>query len=125
MYIRIKRNKTTWFLEVTETEKVSNVKKQMSELLSGKSHSDLQFQISGKQTGTFVPLEDDNKLDQLGIVEDSILYLCLWIPNTSKIFYNFIYIFVLANPSDGKWETVDVPEFAPLIEDVKGKEVLK
>ena len=94
MYIRIKRQKTTWFLQVNETEKVSNVKKQLTDLLPGKTPTDLQFQISGKQLGTFVPLEDDNKLDQLGIIEDSILYLCLWIPNESLFFIEMVFDFL-------------------------------
>ena len=47
---------------------------------------------------TFIVLEDDHKLDQMGILDDSVVYLTV--------------------SEDGKWETVNIPEYAPLEEEV-------
>ena len=54
------------------------------------------MQIS-KLDKTFIVLEDDHKLDQMGILDDSIVYL------------TFL--------EDGKWEAVNIPEYAPLEEE--------
>lgn len=83
MYVRVKRHKTTWFVDSPEHEPVAGLKRRIAELLPGKTPKDLQLNILGKQPGTFTPLEDDSHLDQLGILDDSILYMSLWIPSES------------------------------------------
>ena len=103
MYVRVKRTTSTWFIDLGEHDSVLALKKKIAELLPGKTHKELQLQVpSSKQAGTYLPLEDDSKLDQVDISDDSVVYVVFWIPSET-------------NPTDaGKWEIVHVPEFAPL-----------
>ncbi len=103
MYVRVKRATTTWFIEAGERDSVLSLKKKIAELLPGRTAKELQLQVSStKQAGAFLPLEDDNKLDQVDISDDSVVFLSLWVPGSDS------------NPADGKWELVQVPEFSPL-----------
>ena len=105
MYLRVKRHKTCWFVEANEQDTVALLKKHICEYLVGKTVKDIQLQIPGKTAGSFIALEDENKLDQLGILDDSVLYLSLM---TEGFF--FLVSYLLAN----QWEPIEVPEYSPL-----------
>ncbi|KND00144.1 uncharacterized protein SPPG_04485 [Spizellomyces punctatus DAOM BR117] len=102
MYLRVKRQKTTWFVEAQPQDTVQQLKTKLATTLNReKDAKDLRLQVPGKQPGTYSPLDDTAVLEQIGLVDDAVVYLSFWIAGQS-------------NPSDGKWEPVEVPDFEPL-----------
>ena len=86
MYIRVKRAKTTWFIEAKEQETIASVKKTLAALLPGKTPKDIQLQIPSKGTASgYTALEDDSKLDQMGLIDDSVIYMSIWLSSESTI----------------------------------------
>ncbi|KAI9207333.1 uncharacterized protein BJ171DRAFT_494319 [Polychytrium aggregatum] len=115
IYIRIKRHRTTWFLEANPSDSVVAVKTRFAALLLEKTDPrDVRFSIHNSQTNVYTPLEDGSMLDQLGLKNESVLFATFWISNE-------------ANAAEGKWEIPEVPEFEPLHDDepadLKGKAV--
>jgi hypothetical protein len=96
IYLRIKRHKTTTFLQVAPNETIFKIKFVLSKLIKSKEPLQLRLFIPGKLQSQ---LENKQQIDQLGLVNDSILYL--------------VYL------EDGSWETVSVPEFESLYPEEK------
>ena len=100
LVLRIKRQITTYFLSMEPSDTVLELKKKILDLIPGiyfalkigKKSSEIQLQIS-KLDKTYTTLEDDHKLEQMGILDDSVIFL------------TFL--------EDGKWETVNIPQYAP------------
>lgn len=61
----------------------------------GKKLNEIQLQMA-KPDKTFIVLEDDHRLDQMGLLDDSIVYLTFMV--------------------DGKWEAVNIQEY-PAVQD--------
>jgi hypothetical protein len=102
IYLRIKHKKTTYFLNVNPTETVFRVKFLLAKLIKNKEPRELKLLLPGK--GQQIPLENTQTIDQVGLVNDS-----------------FIYVIFLV---DNGWESVNVPEFESLYEeDEKDKQV--
>ncbi|KAJ3129260.1 hypothetical protein HK098_001958 [Nowakowskiella sp. JEL0407] len=130
--LRIKRHKITFFIESTNQDTVGTIKQKLLTILSSdyqQEPSDIRLLLQNTSSNAapvapapnqkvnvptqpqivYSPLENNSVLEQLGIGEDSVVYLVYWIPGDP-------------NPADGKWEPVEVPEFEPLfVEDDKGK----
>ncbi|KAI9090962.1 hypothetical protein DFS34DRAFT_636220 [Phlyctochytrium arcticum] len=107
IYIRIKRHKTTYFVETTPQSTIANLKTHLHTLIHREREpKDLRLQTQGKAAGQYSPLDDTAVLEQVGVGEDAVLYLTYWIPGQP-------------NPADGKWEPVEVPEFEPLNEEAE------
>ncbi|KAJ1562874.1 hypothetical protein HK096_010126 [Nowakowskiella sp. JEL0078] len=132
--LRVKRAKSTIFLEASPLDTIADLKSKLMNILTldyQQQLSDIsllvkKLPLQATQTtqsvvtqppqSQYVTLEDAGIADHLGLGDDSVLYMVFWIPGET-------------NPEDGKWETVDIPEFEPLIdvvtepmeEDKKGK----
>lgn len=85
MYVRVKRQKTTYFLHVEPTDTVLEVKQKLQELV------DMQPESQQLLKEQFV-LDDAKKLNDLKVENDDVLALCFMQP-------------------DGSWEPVDISEF--------------
>ncbi|KAJ3057296.1 hypothetical protein HK097_009249 [Rhizophlyctis rosea] len=112
IYLRIKRQKTVFFVETTPQETVLQLKQKLFNILNReKQVKDMKLEVKqpGKQATappTYATLEDSAVLETLGLENDGELFLTFWIPGES-------------NAADGKWEPVDVPEFDPLGDEVE------
>ncbi|KAJ3036645.1 hypothetical protein HDV00_002469 [Rhizophlyctis rosea] len=112
IYLRVKRNKTIWFVEATPQDTVGQLKQKLSTILNReKLPKDMRLQVKQPAAKpntppTWAPLEDTGILEQLGLENDGEVFLSFWIPGEP-------------NPADGKWEPVEVPEFDPLNEDAE------
>ena len=94
-YLRVKRNKTVWFVECSLAETVSKFKAKLSQFINKeKEPADMKLFLAGKTPGSWTALEDTSVLEQLGISDQSSVYL--------------------AFGDDGKFEAVSVPPFDPL-----------
>ncbi|KAJ3091138.1 hypothetical protein HK102_001552 [Quaeritorhiza haematococci] len=120
--LRLKRHKTTWFIETDASHTVRHLKERFLTILNGsisadsdgaapgagggafggkKGLTDIKLQVpNSKQPGTYAGLEDTGVLGEL-LNDDDVVYVTFWESNE-------------ANPGDGKWEAVNVPEFEPL-----------
>jgi hypothetical protein len=99
--LRVKQGITTYFIQLESNDTILNLKKKLVDLITPlKSLKEIQLQIQKQQDKTFIVLEDDHKLDQMGILDDSIVYLT--------------YLM-----SDGKFEAVNVPEYPQILEESK------
>ncbi|KAL2917704.1 hypothetical protein HK105_202577 [Polyrhizophydium stewartii] len=103
MLLLVKRHKTTYFVEASQHDTVQKLKARISHILNKeKEPKELRlFFRPPKQTG-LTPLEDAAVLEQVGVVDYDTLFLVYWINDGA----------------DGKWETVDVPPFEPLHDDM-------
>ncbi|KAJ3186940.1 hypothetical protein HDU85_006977 [Gaertneriomyces sp. JEL0708] len=104
IYLRLKRHKTTWFVEAKPTDTVQTLKNHLLPQLPSQSTTTIQIQIpttskTASDVPQYAPLDDSAVLEQIGIVDDSVLY-------------------VVFNEGDG-WEPVEVPEFEPLDDDAE------
>ncbi|KAJ3103013.1 hypothetical protein HDU97_010451 [Phlyctochytrium planicorne] len=107
MYIRVKRLKATYFITIEEADTVLALKSKVASTI-GKGREalkDIRLSVLNKTGDAYNTLEDSGILEQLGIVDDSVVYLTLWMPGNP-------------NAADGAWESVSVPEFEPLGEEV-------
>ncbi|KAI8805836.1 hypothetical protein BJ742DRAFT_741054 [Cladochytrium replicatum] len=116
IYLRVKRKKTTYFIEIAPTDTVLSLKNRLATVLSPTDPKDMRLLVPTKTQSQqpnsqqqnsqqqYSSLEDSGVLEQLGIVDDQIVYVVLWVSNES-------------NAAEGSWEAVDVPEFEPLNDD--------
>uniref|UniRef100_A0A383V3P7 Ubiquitin-like domain-containing protein n=1 Tax=Tetradesmus obliquus TaxID=3088 RepID=A0A383V3P7_TETOB len=75
MYIRVKRQKTTVFLQVEPTDTVLEVKQKLQALLD-KSPDKLQLLREVREaSGQWLPLDDAKKLAELKVENDDVLAL--------------------------------------------------
>jgi hypothetical protein len=96
--LRVKRNITTYFIMCESNDTILNLKKKLLDIITpSKNLKEIQLQIQKSSDKSFVVLEDDHKLDQMGILDDGIVYL---------VYLN----------NDGKFEVVNVPEYAQIQE---------
>jgi hypothetical protein len=72
VYLRVKRHKTTYFIQSEETSSMLDVKGSLSEL-TGKSVGHLRLFCDSK--GGKVLCEDDQTIERIGLVSGSVLYL--------------------------------------------------
>ncbi|KAJ3012786.1 hypothetical protein HKX48_006091 [Thoreauomyces humboldtii] len=122
MYVRIKHHKATHFIECTTTSTVSFLKQrflaQTTPPPNATAAPDVRLHIPGKSPGTWAALDDAAVLEQVGVVNDSVLGAAFWGGGDG---------------GTGSWEPVEVPDFEPLqdeldeatggmgAEDAKGK----
>ncbi|KAI8841296.1 hypothetical protein BC829DRAFT_420611 [Chytridium lagenaria] len=118
MYIRAKRLKSTYFVTCEPTETVQSFKIRLAGMLGrGKDYiKEMRLSVPNKTGDGYNTLEDTGILEQLGVVDDAVVYLTLWMQGNP-------------NAADGTWESVNVPEFEPLGDeevggDDKGKTVV-
>ncbi|KAI8807634.1 hypothetical protein BJ742DRAFT_811348 [Cladochytrium replicatum] len=112
IYLRVKRRKTTYFVEIPPTDTVLALKNKLATALSTQTEpKDMRLLVTSKAQSQqpnnqqqYSSLEDSGVLEQLGIIDDQIVYLVLWVANEN-------------NAAEGAWEPVDVPEFEPLNDD--------
>ncbi|KAJ3413286.1 hypothetical protein HDV05_008203 [Chytridiales sp. JEL 0842] len=108
MYLRVKRLKATYFLNVEPNDTVLAAKNKLIQMLGhSKEASDMRLQVAGKAPGAYVPLEDNNVLEQVGLVDDSAVFLSFWVPDGSS--------------EGGSWEPVSIPQFDPLHDEAEAK----
>ncbi|KAI8903566.1 hypothetical protein EDD86DRAFT_250279 [Gorgonomyces haynaldii] len=94
-YIRVKRQRTVYFVEAKITDSVFKVKQTLSHILfKDKSPKDIRLHILGKTPGSFSTLEDNQTLEQVGVQEEGLIYM--------------------NQPGEGQWEQVEQIEFEPL-----------
>ncbi|GMH36217.1 hypothetical protein BSKO_04085 [Bryopsis sp. KO-2023] len=73
MYVRVKRLKTTYFLQVKPTDTILEVKQKLQEYCEQPP----EFQRLLKQKGTsWTALDDARRLEELEIKNDEIIALC-------------------------------------------------
>ncbi|KAJ3165259.1 hypothetical protein HDU88_004344 [Geranomyces variabilis] len=99
MYVRIKHHKRTYFVECVSTSTVGSLKPKL--LAQAGTTADVKLHIAGKTPGTYSSLEDAAVLEQVGIVDEQILYAAFWVTGEAT----------------GSWEAIAVPEFEPLVHD--------
>ncbi|KAJ3285570.1 hypothetical protein HK104_009433 [Borealophlyctis nickersoniae] len=134
IFLRVRRHKTTYFLETDPKDTVHSLKQKLYVVLNkerdlkdmrllvassagaagtaaptGKGTAGAQAQAQQQQP--YGPLEDSGVIEQLGLENDSVVYLVFWVSGDP-------------NPSDGKWEPVEIPEYEPLgVEEEAAEEV--
>ncbi|KAI9146238.1 hypothetical protein BKA69DRAFT_1043684 [Paraphysoderma sedebokerense] len=123
IYLRVKRQKTTLFVECDPTDAVSSVKSRISSILSSQSHTidvkDIKLLVPKelKDPNGGIPktvlnpvklketkmaeLENNAILNQVGADDDCVVYMVFWVPGEG-------------NSGEGKWEQIDIPEPEPL-----------
>eukprot|EP01028_Stygiella_incarcerata_P013438 TRINITY_DN82319_c0_g1_i1.p2 TRINITY_DN82319_c0_g1~~TRINITY_DN82319_c0_g1_i1.p2 ORF type:complete len:143 (-),score=57.13 TRINITY_DN82319_c0_g1_i1:128-556(-) len=72
VYLKVKRHKTTYFIQSEETSKILDVKNSLQEL-TGRSTSHLRLFCDSK--GGKVLCEDDQTIERIGLASGSVLYL--------------------------------------------------
>ncbi|KNE54618.1 hypothetical protein AMAG_00582 [Allomyces macrogynus ATCC 38327] len=112
--LRVKRHKTTYFVQCSATDTVLALKRRVAKLV-GRDPRDVRLLVPKDKMTTTVDyaavhskdklaeLEDKAVLDQLGMPDDAVVFAVFWVPGE-------------INAAEGKWEPVDLPEPAPLIE---------
>ncbi|KAJ3154181.1 hypothetical protein HDU86_004725 [Geranomyces michiganensis] len=101
MYVRIKHHKRTYFIECASTSTVGSLKPKL--LAQAGTTADVKLHIAGKTPGTYNSLEDAAVLEQVGIVDEQVLYAAFWVAGEGT--------------ATGSWEAIAVPEFEPLVHD--------
>jgi hypothetical protein len=72
--IRVKRQRTTMFIQVSLSDSIGKVKNQISNILfKEKLPKDIRLHV--QQKGGYNVLEDNAILEQVGVVDDGILYM--------------------------------------------------
>ncbi|KAI8898646.1 hypothetical protein BC833DRAFT_620140 [Globomyces pollinis-pini] len=100
-YIRVKHQKTTLFVTAKPNESIYKVKVHLSQLLAKqKEPKQIRLLLPSKTSG-YTTLENNSTLEQLGLVNDSVVYM--------------VY---QDETADGGFEAVAVPEFDPLYSDI-------
>ncbi len=120
-YLRVKRGKSTWFVDsVLPSDTVLALKTRLAPLVGAGEVRDLRLHLKATATTTtaatnsglsgqvvpatttttitYTPLEEAGVLEQLGLKCDDTLYLALWQRTEG------------GGPTDGKWEPVSVIE---------------
>ncbi|KAI9184180.1 hypothetical protein H9P43_003233 [Blastocladiella emersonii ATCC 22665] len=120
MTVRVKRGKATYFVQCAATDTVLALKRKVAKLVM-RDPRDLRLMVPKDKIATTVDyallaqkdklaeLEDKAVLDQLGVPDDAVVFLALWIPGET-------------NAAEGKWEAIEVPEPAPLVDPEDGPE---
>ncbi|KAI8818898.1 uncharacterized protein EV422DRAFT_535840 [Fimicolochytrium jonesii] len=134
MYLRVKRQKTIYFLECTPQDSIGSLKTKLAHgpLNREKDPKDLKFFVATAPRAEAAPakgtakadakgdpaptpgyagLEDAALLEQLGLVDDSVVYLAYWVPGEGS--------------GTGAWEPVQVPEFESLHEEEGGHDAVE
>ncbi|ORY82227.1 hypothetical protein LY90DRAFT_282222 [Neocallimastix californiae] len=96
--IKVKRQKTIIFIEAYVTDNILTIKNKICKALRNeKEPSDIRLQLESHKfpNEQYSSLDDDATIGELGLSNNTILYMTYWI---SK---------------DGEWEVVDVPKFEP------------
>ncbi|KAJ3196584.1 hypothetical protein HK101_008376 [Irineochytrium annulatum] len=140
MCLRVKRQKTTIFVNVEPTDSVMSLKLKLAQILGRgrEGAKDLRLQTLGKTPDVYNTLEDSGILEQLSVTDDGILYMTYWISGNRMDLANALVAFCNAYavyfhphkpaPASGAWEPVNVPSYEDLNEedfvstvDAKGK----
>lgn len=74
MYLRVKRQRTTLFVNTKPNETIFKLKSIISKLLHKETPKQIQLLLPAK-TGGYTTLEDNATLDQLGLVNDSAVLM--------------------------------------------------
>ncbi|KXS18351.1 hypothetical protein M427DRAFT_53746 [Gonapodya prolifera JEL478] len=110
IYLRVKRIRTTYFVEAQPTDTVTQLKTKIAHIAGGgRTEKELKLSVVATATGgvpvkegtpkEYTTLDDNAVLEQIGFQDDSELFVTYWLPETSK------------------WEDVDVPPFEALEDD--------
>lgn len=84
-YLRVKRQKQTYFVDIKLLDTVLKLKNQLSVMLfKERLPKEIRLQIPGKTAGQYTPLEDTAILEQVGLADEGVVYMCLWIPHQSN-----------------------------------------
>ncbi|CAI2175563.1 692_t:CDS:2 [Funneliformis geosporum] len=91
IYFRVKRHKTTIFLQAKITDKILTLKKNIIKILGDSEKRDpkkLQLLISTDDSESPVSYsildKDEDTVNQLGLKDDQILFLCFWDDNLDQ-----------------------------------------
>ena len=83
MWIRIKRSKTTYFAStVLPTDSVKTLKEHTASIFK-KQPNEIKLLLK-TNTNDYITLDDTGILEQIGIVNDSVVYLVFWIKNEGE-----------------------------------------
>ncbi|KAJ1504921.1 hypothetical protein HMI54_014626 [Coelomomyces lativittatus] len=111
--IRVKRLKTTFFIQCSATDNIITLKKRLSKLThkeikdirllvpKDKISTQIDYSIFGNKD-KWAELDDKTVLDQIGMPDDAVVYMIFWISGE-------------VSASDGRWENIDIPMPDPLV----------
>ncbi|KAJ3308535.1 hypothetical protein HDV04_001158 [Boothiomyces sp. JEL0838] len=99
MYIRVKHQKTIIFVNTKPTDSIYKFKQSIVQMLQ-KQKETKQIRLLLSTKDGYSVCENNSTIDQLGLVNDSVLYM--------------VY---LDESQDGGFEAVNVPPFEPLYDE--------
>ncbi|ORZ38891.1 hypothetical protein BCR44DRAFT_35261 [Catenaria anguillulae PL171] len=116
--LRIKRQKTTYFITASATDTILAVKRRIAKLVS-KDARDIRLLAPKEKIASTVDyaaltsgalklaeLEDKAVLDHLNVPDEAVLFMAFWISDVA----------------DGKWEPVEVAEPSPIVDPMSESE---